>query len=187
MKGFTLIETLVMIALLGLLGVIFANTLAQGLRGQNKTTTISQARQNGQLILDQVSNSLRSADNVVCIGDFGAALNSTMVLETEGSYIRYRFIPPANGQNGSIVMDRPASYAPGACSELMPNGVSLTNTDPVNGVSITNGSFSKSSSAGFKDIVTITFSVFSGVATTGTSESQVGPNGVPFQTSVELR
>jgi type II secretory pathway pseudopilin PulG len=186
-KGFTLIETLIMISILGLLGIIFANTLAQGLRGQNKTTTISQARQNGQLVLDQISNTLRGADNVVCIGDYGAAINSTMVILTKGVYTRYRFVPPTTGQNGSIVMDHPSTYAPGACSELILNPVTLTNTDPINGVSISNGSFSKSSSAGFKDIVTITFKVFSGVANLGTSENQVAATGVPFSTSVELR
>lgn len=109
-NGFTLAEILVAMAIIAVVGtmlvVIFANTL----RGSNKSQILSNIKQNGQAVLENMDKTIRGADNV-CVSNGGSG--STLVVIKDGTYTRYRFVPQDN-VNGAI----------GNCGSL---------TDPVNG------------------------------------------------------
>ncbi len=122
-KGVTLIETIIVISILGVIGVIFSGVLTQGLRGQNKVNVINQVKQNGQNVLNKVEKTLREADTIVCVGQLPPTsyqtnvcsgstnyCGQTIVFKTrDGAYMRFRFSQPVIRQispiNGSISLD----------------------------------------------------------------------------------
>src|SRR3989344_4544421 len=60
-KGFTLIEILVVMAVLIFIGLIIGSIVMSVLRGTNKTNTLTQVRQNGSYAISQISKTLRNA------------------------------------------------------------------------------------------------------------------------------
>lgn len=207
-KGFTLIELVVAVAVTSILGVILTNLLTQTLRGQVKVRIIDQVKQNGQVTLDKISNEVRQAQKVVCIGtnqDSIGQPNDTIVIFKNGSYIRFRFYPQVNSgtdiSNGVIVRsDFDASAIPNAMTDSMlcisPRSLTfgqeynVTDTDTINGISIKyDGStpiFAKNSAPGYSDTVAIRFKAFQGVQAGTTYESAVG-DGIAFGTTVQVR
>lgn len=209
-KGFTLIELVVAVAVTSILGVILTNLLTQTLRGQVKVRIIDQVKQNGQVSLDKISNEVRQAQKVVCIGTNQENQpppqpNDTIVLFKNGSYIRFRFYPQVDSgtdiSNGVIVRsDFDASAIPTGLTDPMlctsPQSLTfgqeynVTDTDTINGISIKyDGStpiFAKNSAPGYSDTVAIRFKAFQGVKAGTTYESAVG-DGIAFGTTVQVR
>jgi prepilin-type N-terminal cleavage/methylation domain-containing protein len=191
-NGFTFVELIIVMGILGILGLLLATTMSQGLRGQNKANLINQLKQNGQYALDYLEKEIREADKVFC-GD--PMTKNTLILQKSGRFIRYRFVSGQAGQiNGKIVYDTPNTQPNGTnpleCSEGLPAvGISeLTNTDPDKGVDIREGQFTRNpGSSSYKDIVTVSFSVHPTVNAAKLVESQIGPTGIAFSTTVELR
>lgn len=197
-KGFTLVELLVVITVLSIMGVVVLNIFTNTLRGSNKSQIILVIKQNGQAILESIDKVIRNAEDVVCI----SSSRDTLVILKEGKYTRYRFIPPKTGVNGQIQMDQPVQPAPPApkgdidlflnnvCTDLLgtdsptPPQV-LTDTNTQTGVSVKNGSFSRSEKSGSKDTVTITFQVGPGVSVSPVLAGQIDP--VRFTTTILLR
>lgn len=63
-KGFTLVELLVVTAIIGILSVVSATTISNILRSQNKTTIVNEIRQNGNLLIDKFERDVRQASGV---------------------------------------------------------------------------------------------------------------------------
>jgi prepilin-type N-terminal cleavage/methylation domain-containing protein len=199
-KGFTLIELVVVSTIIVGLGLIFTEVLVQALRGENKVKIIASVRQNGQTVLDQITNDIRSSEKVFCINDDNANTD-TMVLFKEGKYIRYRFtrpLPTVNPTaNGFIAIDSwdylIDSYA--ACNNPQASPIKLTSDDPINGISFnfsnqynfTERIFYKNNAPGFSDTVTIQMRGYAGVRSGRTYETTVAENGVLFVTTVSIR
>src|SRR3989338_7593499 len=111
-KGFTLVEMLVVIAILSVVGILILTIFTRTLKGTNKSQIISSIKQNGQSVLETMTSSVRGADNVVCpfvIPPETTALSETLLMVSKGIYNRYRFNPePENGSsNGYINQDNP--------------------------------------------------------------------------------
>lgn len=203
-SGFTLIELLVVIALMGILSIIFSDTLTQILRGQSKVRIINQVKQNGQQVLDKLSNEIRSSEKVICVGhNIGNTIstyNDTLVVFKQGMYTQFRLYPPTDSTNGRIIRDDfisdqipdgrlEAEY----CSINVSTGEisNLTDVSTASGVSVSydgnNDIFSPSSLSGFDDNISIRFRISAGVNAPSTFENQVGSSGVLFNTTVQVR
>lgn len=192
--GFTLIELLVVVAVMGGLGLLFTDILTQTLRGQNKAKIINQVKQNGQAVLDKLTNDIRQAQEVKC------ATNNTIVyarvVSGQTGFTRVRFTRPTSTTNGVLAMDHPVIADQTSCDEpnLINPPENLTDTDPVNGVSIKNASFShtlKSSSTDpnelISDTVTVSFDVTAGVGAGFAYETTVKEGGINYSTTIQLR
>lgn len=198
-KGFTLIEILVVIALLGVLGLILTNILTQVLRGQNKINTINLVKQNGQVILDKLSSEIRSAENIICIGKGTTSdPDNRIVLYRKGNYTRIKFKKPTASTNGSFtredfIKNDFIDITQLCANEATYNQVnSLTDDNYSKGVSIgyDNGKpiFEKQSQAGSPDLVLIRFRAKEGVGQVSSAqENKVAEGGVLFTTAVSVR
>ncbi len=197
-RGFTLMEVLIVIALLSTVGLTLTLIFTRTLRGSSKAQVLSEMKQNGQSVLDSVSNVIRSADNVVC-PTAGSSAN-TVVTVKNGTYTRYRLIRPTSGAsaaNGYFAQDNPVSttgplgYNSTMCNDndaLSANFLTLTDRDSVTGVSVDmvgTGAFLVNTPAGYLPTVTVQFMVNPGVAAPTTLSSQITPQ--TFQTTVQIR
>lgn len=207
-KGFTLIELLIVVSIMAILGVIFTNILIESLRGRNKVNAINQVKQNGQVVLDKLSNEIRSAEKVVCVDKFaGNGQNSgtakdAIVIFNGGTYSQFRFIepknnPPKNGKIQKVNFTRTDLPDGTQDSDLCSNKdintgsnlrQSLTDTDIRNGVSV-NYLISNSQNVFEQrgDSIIIKFAGSAGVQAGYAYDVTVKDGGVPFTTSVQIR
>lgn len=207
-SGFTLVEMLVVIAILGVFGTLIVVIFTRTLRGGGKTQIIEAIKQNGQSVLEMMDKTTRSANLVVC-PPVSNPSGKNLVVKSNEIYIRYRFVNPSPSPNpttnGLIQQDNPINSAERNLSRYqinreypdndfinkicgandpMDNPTSLTDTNNQTGVSIDNGVFTREISAGYKDQVTIKFDVKPAVEASQVV-GQVDP--VTFQTTVQLR
>lgn len=205
-KGFTLIEILIVITITGILGFILTDLLTQVLRGQNKINTVSLVKQNGQVILDKLSNEIRSAENLICVdtnSNNPGQLNDTIVLFRNGNYSRIRFRKPEQGinlKNGYFTKedftkdDIPDDLNdPQLCTDNSLKGqISYITDKETNGISINyyddyQPIFEKQFQLGFPDLILIKFKASEDVNAGKTAESTVTTGGVLFTTAVSVR
>lgn len=198
--GFSLIETLVIVAILGVIGFILVDFLSKGFAGNDKSRLLGTVKQNGQVALNILSDKIRNSSAVVC--NSGAILG---VYNKDGSYSRFHFVPPTQGSvNGFIastdfneanasLIDDP-NVALTICTDtttfplVTTNTIILTDTNPLTGVSIFNGGFEVTKQAGANDLVSIDFQIRPGESTgTGVAESLGGIGSENFRTTVQLR
>ncbi len=107
-EGFTLVELIVVITIMGILGVVFSDILIQSLRTQNKVKVLSQVKQNGQTVLNNIIYEVQRSDQIICTGHFtdtsktaitgstkGSSVNEgVLVLLRQDTYTRFKFTPP---------------------------------------------------------------------------------------------
>lgn len=198
-QGFTLVELLVTVSILGIIGLLFFSIFSSSLRGGNKAQIVLAIKQNGQSLLENLDKTIRSADSIVCVN------NSTAVIIKDGVYTRYRFIAPTSSTNGLIQQDNPVQpaesdiklFVNNVCTDPMdPNSVIniLTDTKSDTGVSVdfATGSdgnnlpfFERNKESGFKDVIIIQFDVGQGVGVVGGTSTTIDP--VNFKTTIQLR
>lgn len=212
-KGFTLVEMLVVIAVLSLFGILILTIFTRTLKGGNKAQIIGTMKQNGQAVLEQMDKTVRNSDNVVCPTPTDTCVTNpltsppciTLMMVKDGIYTRYRFIPPSASPkaNGLIQRDNPSKqpiaetnppreetdteFVNRVCTvnNQMSDPIILTDTNLQTGVSVENGSFSRDRSAGFRDQVTIKFDVAPAVEASQAIRGQI--DAIRFQTTVQLR
>lgn len=193
-KGFTLVEILVVIAVLSIVGLLVLYIFTNSLRGSNKAQILSSIKKNGQAVLETMDKTIRSSDSVICIGS-KSTTNDTLVVEQKDKYTRYRFIAPTPSANGKILRDFPLKPSPVPASNVRYSqeylcledfsGQFLTDTDAQTGASVQNGIFTQSRSSGFKDTVQLKFQVTYPVNVSPALVGQIDP--VDFATTIGLR
>ena len=187
-----MVEILVVIAVVSIVGVIITTIFIRSLRGSNKAQIISQIKQNGQIVLENMDETIRNADHLVCVSNNP---DNTLVVEKAGLYTRFR-IDPQGTTNGSIQQDNPIPTAVESDPKLfidrvcnpqdpMPPEGSLTDTGLQSGIKVMSGSFTRNRQAGFKDAVRINFIFGPGVGAPKAVAGQINP--VTFETTVQLR
>lgn len=201
-KGFTLVEVLVVIAVLSIIGLVVITIFTRSLRGINKSQIISSLKQNGASVLENMDKSIRNADNLVCISNYNITnpldplRGDTLVIKKDGIYTRYRFVPQTQLLNGYIAQDNPQEDADETyedfinrvCSPtdfLLDQHVILTDTNLQTGISVFSGSFKLDDKPGFKISLTIEFLLKPGLQAPAVVSGQIDP--VTFQTTVQLR
>lgn len=191
-KGFTLAEILVAMAIITILGMIIVVIFSNTLRGSNKSQLLAVIKQNGQAVLEKMDKIIRASDNVICPKAVNTPSN-TLVVEQKGVYTRFLLNLQTSGANGWIKQDNPippsgdiGSFLNTVCDDPPdPNATLLTDTNTKTGVSVVGGSFIRDRQSGFKDKVTVEFSLSPGVAAPQVIAGQIDP--VKFQTTVVLR
>lgn len=185
-QGFTLVELLVTVTILGIIGLLFFSTFSSSLRGGNKAQIVLAIKQNGQSLLENLDKTIRGSDNVICVNV------STVVIIKDGIYTRYRFIDSTSSSNGQIQQDNPdpvgltAELLDRMCTDSMSQTpLILTDTNTTTGVSVQNGSFEREKLSGFKDVIIIQFDVGKGVGVVGGTSTIIDP--VHFKTTIQLR
>lgn len=205
-KAFTLVELLVVIAVLSVIAILILTIFSRSLRGNNKAQILSAIKQNGQSVLENIDKTIRGADNVVCptiIPPGTTASSDNMMVVSEGTYTRYRFIIPGTNTNGLIQKDNPikqdvegsdpprqetdAEFVKRVCppGSIMPNPVVLTDINPKTGVSVENGLFKRDKSAGFADQLKVKFDLSPGQDAPSSVRGQI--DAVHFETTIQLR
>lgn len=199
-KGFTLVEILVVVAVLSVVGILVLTIFTRTLKGTNKTQILGAIKQNGQSVLETMTNTVRNSDRVVCTINLTSP-GPTLVIVKNGVYTRYRFIAPTGTVNGYFQQETfnlPSSPPSGSdpklyirdfedtvCINPSENPQVITDTHPQSGVSLASGSFSLNRQAGFKDNVKVTFELSPGVRTLPALVSEIG--SVTFETTIVLR
>lgn len=192
-RGFTMIELIVVVSVIVLLGLIFTDILVQTLRGQNKVRILNQVKQNGQVVMEKLSTSIRQGGEVKCVGDLETdsdTIDDTITMfkpsgyyPTQGTYTRFRLIRPvADSANGFLTeehfTDKEKSSNgfndPQLCTKSLDMGLKgyLTDLDTIKGVSVDHYStdeasfsplFKKIEKDGYNDAITVSFRMFPGV------------------------
>lgn len=198
LSGFTLAEVLVVISVLSILGVIVLTIFSRSLRGTNKSQILVSLKENGQGVLETLTNAIRNADNIVCVSnEISDASGRSLVIVKSGAYSRYKFVLQTNSLNGFVREDKPAPSAEEkdpkvfinrVCSTSdppAPDFITLTDNSLQKGVSLTEGFFERNKLAGFKDSVKITFRLSPAVELLPAVAATVDP--VTFETTIQLR
>lgn len=199
-RGFTLVELLIVVAILAIVGTLILTILTRSFRGGNKSQIVSSIKQNGQSVLEIIDKTIRNADNVVCVSSLTDP-GPTIVIVKDGIFTRYRFFAATNMANGYIAQDAPIQPASGAqadikvfidnvCTDPQQGANVLTDTNPQTGVSVASvvGNLPyivRDIKPGFKDAVTIQFDLKPGISAPLATAGQIDP--VTFKTTINLR
>lgn len=187
--GFTLVEILVVMAIVAIIGTILVAIFTNTLRGSNKSQILAVIKQNGQAVLENMDKTIRGADNVVCPKQTGSP-SDTLVIVKNGLYTRFRIIAQSSA-NGFIQQDSPSPgsdiklFIDNVCTDPLTSAVTLTDINDQSGVSVQSGSFTKNTQAGSKDSVNVSFTLGPGTGLPATIKNQI--DAVTFQTTVALR
>lgn len=195
-KGLTLVELLVVVGILSIVSVIILTIFQRTLQGNNRSLILSSLKQNGQSVLEAMTVSVRNSSNILC----PQVSSDTLVVEQDRIYTRYRFVLEKTGINGLVQQDNPQKEIDPATGKKetdtvfinricipdypIPSPVFLTDTDPQKGVSVKSGQFTRTRTAGFKDIIKINFTLSQSVSAPLLTAS-VDP--VIFETTIQLR
>lgn len=126
--GFTLVELLVVIGVLGMVTGTALLFLTSILKGSNQARIVAEVKQNGQIVLDSIDRQIRSAQEIRSIGP-PAGSGSAIELVLNGGNVYFACFNPVSSspvQNGWIGI---ANSSGGPYN-------SLTNKDTVSGISI---------------------------------------------------
>ena len=90
--GYTLIEVLVVMTVVGVLGSMLVVIFINALRGSNKSNSEAAIRQNGNYALSQISNTVRYAKSVsspVCVATEPAESSTLSIISVDDKTITY--------------------------------------------------------------------------------------------------
>lgn len=198
--GFTLVEIIIVLAIMAVLGIILTQIFFSTIRGGSKAQVLSVVKQNGQAALEAMDKTIRNADKVVnlCRNPFGVqALGEPQVLDCTTNcaglviiknkvYTRFLFVPldVSETGNGYIISDTVTDASECSNSTFGSGLEVLTDKDAKTGVSIESGRFSINRLPGKEDIITINFSVRPG-SDIQSAFADITPT--PFKTTITLR
>jgi prepilin-type N-terminal cleavage/methylation domain-containing protein len=165
-KGFTLVELLVTTAIMGLLAIVSANIISSVLKSQNKTTMVSEVRQNGDLVIAKFERDVKQAQSIMPTG-----VSRSITLDVDGTNVDWACTDEVLVPATSGVFTRATQV--------------VTNVDPERGVSVYNCNFNVSDpNEGVPQIVQLEFNLRQGVAAPGRAEFEVDE---PFHVTVGTR
>jgi prepilin-type N-terminal cleavage/methylation domain-containing protein len=118
-NGFTLIEILIIILILGVIGAALTGVLSRTFRANNKSQVLGNVKQNGQNAINDLSQTIRSAQDIVCINPQTDGKVITLK-NKEGTLVRYIFVDPTSTENGVLKKDFPSYIL---------NSIRVSNTD----------------------------------------------------------
>lgn len=163
-EGFTLLEMLVVISIVSVIAVFGVGVLSTVLNGGSKTAIISEIKQNGNYVMENMSRYIRNAISISsCPGN-----NTLSLVQPDNSVVSFSVL----SEDGVNFNNRIAS-----------NSSTLTNGDRKNGVNVTNLTFTCDPNLN-PPVVTIDFTLTQGL---GVGSGQQNQATETFHTSVSLR
>ena len=193
-QGFTLIEFLVVLGVLGIAIGSALLVLTSVLRGTNQANITIEVKQNGQAVLDTLESQIRNAKDAVALpsGAVAGAPSAIQLTLADGTYLfLVCFDTVGTSANGFV-----GSVGPVSSSSVPSPGsfIPLTNRDTTSGVDVgcvspcpTNCTFSVIPASGGTAkpaIVKINFSASQGVAAPSRQDFKAN---VRFETTISLR
>lgn len=180
-RGFTLVELLIGIAVIGIVLNVGLAVVASIIRSSTKSNVFNTVKQNGDLAMETMVRSVRSAVGVCHSSDmkqllfYSRAVATCSPLPPDTPVMRFQCIEGTALVNGAIKK-----------VENEGSAIPITNEspdDPKRGVKVLEGSCFFEASSTVPKRVTIKFTLTQGVGLT-TTESQVT---IPFESEVTLR
>lgn len=188
-QGFSLLEVIITISIIAVVGLISSTILTRTYRTNSDAEVISKFKQNGQLALNTIIETIRMAEGVVCYGVNNGKNDRIVVHGLDGKDTMFRFfdpVPPSGKitTNGYIAKYEGVSGDPKFfCTTTTPTGTKsdITDINIDTGVSISEGEFVKLTNTVSKDAVTIKFNI-------GPAGNQTGVTvPVNMQSTIQIR
>lgn len=172
-SGYTLIEMLVVIAIIAIIGTMSTQILLSIIKSNNKTNIQNEVRQNGSFVVGMLERDIRAAKSAtVTLSEVVTNEYILRLVQNDGTTITYWcYLSPNSTSNGHI------KRRYGTESEEH-----LLNTDLVSGVKVASCSISVSASP--PALVTIDFTLTQAVSSPNRTDLTVSQQ---FKTSVSLR
>ncbi|MEX0616786.1 MAG: type II secretion system protein [Candidatus Woykebacteria bacterium] len=176
-QGFTILELLVVTAILGILIGIASSVFIGILRSQNKTQVTNEARQNAAIIIDLFERDIRPALSITPNGTNG------ITIKHRDEYVDWKCVGSTGSDNGRFTRE----------IQLSGNLEVLTNTDSTSGVNIVcdnvnvagaNDVFTITGTVNQQQIVLFAFTVAQGIGAPTRNDYQIN---LPFETTVGTR
>lgn len=197
-KGFSLVEVVIAITILGVIGAYVGSILTTAFKGSNKSALLGDIKQNGQTALGLMDRTIRNSDKVICPYVTTQNSNYLIISTSDGKIVRFTISPqPSTYFNGTIIGDfpdvdtlllNPADICITLVNTPPQNPTNLTDDNFNSGVSVRNGGFTVSKNPGFKDVVTVQFDLGPAVGKPVGYDASIGGSGyVHFVTSIQLR
>ncbi len=162
-NGFTLLETLVVVSIVSIIAIFAVGVLSTVLNGGTKTAIISEIKQNGNYVMENMSRYIRNSLSISsCPGN-----NTLSLVQPDNSTVIYTLLPADASNNKRIAS----------------NSATLTNSDRKNGVNVASLTFTCDTTIS-PATVTIDFTLTQGL---GVSSGQQNQASETFHTTVSLR
>lgn len=173
-RGFTLIEMLVVIAIIAIIGTMSTQIILSIIKSNNKTNIQNEVRQNGSYVIDSLERDIRSAisiTNPVPLVSPGANGTTLTLVNSDGTNTTYTCGNKAAGSNGFFRR----------------NGNDLLNGDLSSGVAVDNTAGKQCNFNVVNSnplLVTVTFTLTQAINSPNRSDLSVSQS---FETTVTLR
>ncbi|NIT04033.1 prepilin-type N-terminal cleavage/methylation domain-containing protein [Candidatus Saccharibacteria bacterium] len=159
--GFTLLELLVVVGLIGIIGAIAADIFVNVSRSYNKANIIAEVERNGNIALSQMVGEIRNARSAT-----SPDAQTLDIVNASGVNVTFSFTPQTASDNGYVAR----------------NGTPLTDSSFASGVNVTSLVFSLADTD--PQVVSITMSLSQPLGVSSRVDFQAGTT---IQTSVSLR
>lgn len=142
-SGFTLVETLVTLAVFGLLAIISTDFFLQVVRNSNQATMKNEVRQNANRILQDITSEIRKSSQAKFVSDISSS-TLTLTYPTTSATVIYTFgndgvvTKSTNGVATTMNSDNVSVIdCPGACGNCSVSGFSISPQDITTNASAT--------------------------------------------------
>lgn len=166
-------EVIVSIGIIAVIGVFSSTLLTRTYNSSAQSDSISKLKQNGQFTSNILTESIRMADGVICVGSQGVGdgrHNYIVIRDSLGRFTRFWFVEPVivSGsitQNGYLVRQDnldPLQYNSFSACAVDPTPdpkTSISDSSFTTGVSISGGDFKQLLGNEGKDTIAIEFKI----------------------------
>lgn len=173
MKGFTLVELLIVVFVMSIIATVGGDVLISTMRSSNKANIINEINQNANFVVSTIESVMRNGKQVSCIACTSGVGKELYIID-QYNQSNYFCITAANTVLRSSKLDCVAD----------PTTSSLTNTNLISGVTVDNTLSSFSVSSSTPPLVTITLKITQGSGASSRIDYQAGST---FTKSIELR
>jgi len=107
-QGFSLLEMLVVIAIIGVIAGVTSDMFMQIIKAQNKGNVVTEIKQNGDLILNKIERAVRNAEEISFIGLKSPASGGSWIWRPATSFAATESCPSASEPICAMIVKNPA-------------------------------------------------------------------------------